>query len=239
MELSKFRVEHSRRPAGRECAFILSLNLTASLPQPKTKRKTRKAEQSEETKRDEKKPQAKVKPVKNKPILATKPEDIPLPSSPKKKARPALRGVDVNKPILAIQPTIYEAAKEADRGIGQIFGNYQTIKKLGAGSFGEVYLGVDLVSNRQVALKLEPKTASIPMLEVEAKMYETLRGAAGIPVMKVCGNFPRKLCLLRIHFCSGLAPSGIIMFWYFLFWDAAFQAFWMLVVDASACPQFS
>lgn len=67
----------------------------------------------------------------------------------------------------------------------EVFGNYQTIKKLGSGTFGEVYLGVDLVSNGQVAIKLESIKASVPMLELEANMYAKLRGAAGVPVMKV------------------------------------------------------
>ncbi|KAF8526517.1 casein kinase I delta, partial [Hysterangium stoloniferum] len=65
---------------------------------------------------------------------------------------------------------------------------YQTIKKLGAGTFGEVYLGVDLVSNRQVAIKLESVKAAYPMLKVEAEMYAKLRGSAGVPVMKWYGT---------------------------------------------------
>ncbi|GJJ10444.1 hypothetical protein Clacol_004670 [Clathrus columnatus] len=183
-------VEHSRRPASRECAFILSLNLTAKPPQPKTKRKARGTAKVEGEKA-EKKPQQEAKHVnKEKPKLkTTKPEEIPLPPSPKKKNRPILGGIDFNKPVRAPAPSPPNNApkKPGDR-LGEIFGSYQTIKKLGAGSFGDVYLGVDLVSNRQVAIKLESTKASVVMLKVEAKMYETLRGAAGIPVMKWFGT---------------------------------------------------
>ncbi|KAF8589128.1 casein kinase I delta [Ramaria rubella] len=70
----------------------------------------------------------------------------------------------------------------------EVFGDYQTIKKLGSGTFGEVYLGVDLASNRQVAIKLESIKASWPMLELESKMYAKLRGSAGVPVMKWYGT---------------------------------------------------
>lgn len=67
----------------------------------------------------------------------------------------------------------------------EVFGNYQTIKKLGSGTFGEVYLGVDLASNRQVAIKLESVQAQVPMLKLESQMYAKLQGSAGVPVMKV------------------------------------------------------
>lgn len=67
----------------------------------------------------------------------------------------------------------------------EVFGIYQTIKRIGAGSFGEVYLGVDLVSNHQVAIKLESVEARVPLLHIEAQMYGKLRGATGVPVMKV------------------------------------------------------
>lgn len=172
------------------------MNLTAKPPpQPKTKPKTRGKAKTKDVGKNEKKPEPEAhRVIKKVPSLKldTKPEDIPLPPSPKKNARQALKGIDVNKPVLALAPQPAVGKKPSSK-IGEIFGSYQTIKKLGAGSFGEVYLGVDLVSNRQVAIKLEPSTTSIPMLQVEAKMYEKLRGAAGIPVMKVCKSF-----LLRI-----------------------------------------
>lgn len=71
----------------------------------------------------------------------------------------------------------------------EVFGDYQTVKKLGSGTFGEVYLGVDLVSNRQVAIKLESVKAQVPMLKLESEMYAKLRGSTGVPVMKVWLTF--------------------------------------------------
>ena len=61
------------------------------------------------------------------------------------------------------------------------------MKKLGSGTFGEVYLGVDTVSHKQVAIKLESTAATVPLLHIEAQMYAKLRGAMGVPVMKVSG----------------------------------------------------
>ena len=61
-----------------------------------------------------------------------------------------------------------------------MFGNYQTIKKLGSGTFGEVYLRVDLVSKGQVAIKLESIKALVPMLELESNMYVKLQVGNGM-----------------------------------------------------------
>ena len=50
----------------------------------------------------------------------------------------------------------------------------QTIKKLGSRTFGEVYIGVVLVSKGQVAILLKPIKALVPMLELESNMYAKL-----------------------------------------------------------------
>lgn len=96
----------------------------------------------------------------------------------------------------------------------EVFGNYQTVKKLGSGTFGEVYLGVDLVSNRQVAIKLESVKAQFPMLELESQMYGKLRGSAGVPVMKV--RVTRHITCLTLIDDSGSVLCATAMFWSFL-----------------------
>jgi len=62
-----------------------------------------------------------------------------------------------------------------------IAGNYRLLKKLGSGSFGEVYKAVDLKTNALVAVKLEPTNSRHPQLEYEAKVYKILDGGIGIP----------------------------------------------------------
>jgi serine/threonine protein kinase len=62
-----------------------------------------------------------------------------------------------------------------------IAGNYRLLKKLGSGSFGEVYKAVDMKTNALVAVKLEPTNSRHPQLEYEAKVYKILDGGVGIP----------------------------------------------------------
>ena len=54
-------------------------------------------------------------------------------------------------------------------------------KKLGSGSFGEIYLGKNLRSNEDVAIKLEPVTNQHPQLFHENKIYLVFQGGVGIP----------------------------------------------------------
>lgn len=69
-----------------------------------------------------------------------------------------------------------------------IAGNYRLVKKLGSGSFGEVYKAVDLKTKAEVAVKLEPGNSRHPQLEYESKVYRSLEGGAGIP--KIYWNGP-------------------------------------------------
>lgn len=62
-----------------------------------------------------------------------------------------------------------------------ITGRYRLIRKLGSGSFGEIYKGFDLKSNSDVAIKLEPNNSRHPQLDHEAKVYKLLQGGPGIP----------------------------------------------------------
>lgn len=69
-----------------------------------------------------------------------------------------------------------------------IAGRYRLVKKIGSGSFGEIYKGVDFKNNSDVAVKLEPKNSSHPQLDYEAKVYRVLQGGIGIP--KIYWNGP-------------------------------------------------
>jgi serine/threonine protein kinase len=57
-----------------------------------------------------------------------------------------------------------------------IGGKYRAIRKLGAGSFGELYLAQD-INQKEVALKVEGIRSPHPQLEYEARVYKALSGA--------------------------------------------------------------
>ncbi|KAL2921315.1 Casein kinase 1-like protein 8 [Bienertia sinuspersici] len=71
-----------------------------------------------------------------------------------------------------------------DRVIG---GKFKLGRKIGSGSFGELYLGVNVQSGEEVAVKLEPGKTKHPQLHYESKLYMLLQGGTGIPHLKWYG----------------------------------------------------
>nr|CDS29847.1 casein kinase I delta [Hymenolepis microstoma] len=65
---------------------------------------------------------------------------------------------------------------------------YRLGRKIGSGSFGEIYLGTDVTDNQEVAIKLECVNAKHPQLMIEARIYRILQGGFGIPTLKWCGR---------------------------------------------------
>ncbi|ORX90900.1 putative casein kinase I [Basidiobolus meristosporus CBS 931.73] len=61
-------------------------------------------------------------------------------------------------------------------------------RKIGSGSFGEIYLATNIVSGEEVAVKLESVKARHPQLEYEAKVYKALAGGVGIPFIRYFGT---------------------------------------------------
>ncbi|GAA0171509.1 non-receptor serine/threonine protein kinase [Lithospermum erythrorhizon] len=55
-------------------------------------------------------------------------------------------------------------------------------RKIGAGSFGEIYLGTNIQSNEEVAVKLESIKTKHPQLLYESKLYRLIQGGTGIPM---------------------------------------------------------
>lgn len=69
-------------------------------------------------------------------------------------------------------------------------------KRIGSGSFGDIYMGKDLETGEDVAIKLESLTAKSPQLRNESKVYRILAGAVGVPNMKWYGIQPDYLVLV-------------------------------------------
>ncbi|GKV35738.1 hypothetical protein SLEP1_g43963 [Rubroshorea leprosula] len=60
-------------------------------------------------------------------------------------------------------------------------------RKIGSGSFGEIYLGTNIQTNEVVAIKLENVKTKHPQLLYESKLYKMLQGGTGIPNVKWFG----------------------------------------------------
>ena len=56
----------------------------------------------------------------------------------------------------------------------RIAGRFRLGRKLGGGSFGEIYLAVDLSNGEEVAVKLEHRKTKHPQLHIECKFYKVI-----------------------------------------------------------------
>lgn len=65
-----------------------------------------------------------------------------------------------------------------------IDGKFKLGRKIGSGSFGELYIGVNLQTGEEVAIKLESVKTKHPQLQYESKLYMLLQGGTGIPSLK-------------------------------------------------------
>jgi len=68
-----------------------------------------------------------------------------------------------------------------------IYSKYKLIKKIGSGSFGDIYQGQHVITNEEVAIKLEPAKSKHPQLLYESKLYKILSGGVGIPQVRYFG----------------------------------------------------
>ncbi|XP_054168226.1 casein kinase I-like [Oppia nitens] len=65
---------------------------------------------------------------------------------------------------------------------------YRLGRKIGSGSFGDIYLGTNITTAEEVAIKLECIKTKHPQLHIESKFYKQMSGGVGIPVIKWCGT---------------------------------------------------
>ncbi|XP_009621857.1 casein kinase 1-like protein 11 [Nicotiana tomentosiformis] len=66
-------------------------------------------------------------------------------------------------------------------------GKFKLGRRIGSGSFGELYLGVNIQNGEEVAIKLESVKTKHPQLHYESKIYMLLSGGTGIPNLKWFG----------------------------------------------------
>jgi len=64
---------------------------------------------------------------------------------------------------------------------------YRLGRKIGSGSFGDIYLGTNMTTGEEVAIKLESVKTKHPQLLYESKIYKILHGGLGIPNIRWYG----------------------------------------------------
>ena len=75
------------------------------------------------------------------------------------------------------------AAKMATMEI-RVANKYRLGRKIGSGSFGDIYLGTHISTGEEVAIKLESIKSKHPQLLYESKLYKILGGGVGIPTVR-------------------------------------------------------
>lgn len=70
----------------------------------------------------------------------------------------------------------------------KVGGRYRIGKKIGKGSFGEIYLGTNTETGELFALKIEKVDSKHPQLQYESRIYRILQGCPGIPNMHWYGS---------------------------------------------------
>lgn len=65
---------------------------------------------------------------------------------------------------------------------------YKIGRKIGSGSFGEIFVGTNILTGEEVAVKIESTKARHPQLEYESKVYKILAGGVGIPFVRHFGT---------------------------------------------------
>ena len=70
----------------------------------------------------------------------------------------------------------------------KIAGKYRLIKKIGKGSYGEIYQALNIKSNENVAVKMEPVSTKTPSVQYEYSLYKLMEGSSGIAKVHYFGT---------------------------------------------------
>lgn len=80
------------------------------------------------------------------------------------------------------------SASSSSRSEFIVGGKYRLVRKIGSGSFGDIYSGINVTNGEEVAVKLESTKARHPQLLYESKLYKILQGGVGIPHIRMYGQ---------------------------------------------------
>jgi casein kinase 1 alpha len=80
------------------------------------------------------------------------------------------------------------SASGSSRSDFTVGGKYRLVRKIGSGSFGDIYLALNITNGEEVAVKLESTKARHPQLLYESKLYKILQGGSGIPHIRWFGQ---------------------------------------------------
>ena len=58
----------------------------------------------------------------------------------------------------------------------RIANKYRLGRKIGGGSFGDIYLAININTGEEVAIKLEQTKTKHPQLHIECKFYKVMQG---------------------------------------------------------------
>ncbi|ORY73601.1 kinase-like domain-containing protein [Leucosporidium creatinivorum] len=73
------------------------------------------------------------------------------------------------------------AASHSSSSSNVVGGNFRVGRKIGEGSFGVCFEGVNLLNSQTVAIKFEPRKTDAPQLRDEYRSYKVLNGSPGVP----------------------------------------------------------
>jgi len=79
-------------------------------------------------------------------------------------------------------------------------GKFKLVRKIGSGSFGDIYLGINVTNGEEIAVKLEAVKARHPQLLYESKLYKILQGGTGIPHQRYRRQFNPQ-SVQDVHHC--------------------------------------
>jgi serine/threonine protein kinase len=88
---------------------------------------------------------------------------------------------------------------------------YRLGRKIGSGSFGDIYLGTNMTTGEEVAIKLESIKTRHPQLLYESKIYRILQGGCeSFGILSIAPIFPKivfrfLLCFLPVAACAAAA----------------------------------
>jgi serine/threonine protein kinase len=97
--------------------------------------------------------------------------------------------------------------------IGQIFGNYKIEQKLGEGGMGEVFRGLDMMLEREVAIKfLRPELASQPQVVERFRSEAVTLAKLNHPNVATLFNFMRQgeSFIMVLEFVRGVTLDNVI-----------------------------